>query len=92
MVRSNLVISLVPLVHVVPVKSKVKISQNFVAFSEYMNFMYFDALVVFVTKFSLLLIQIGSVIRCQDKDYYNARATKAGGLKLLTKQAYFFFG
>ena len=24
--------------HVVPVKSKVKISQNFVAFSEYMNF------------------------------------------------------
>ena len=26
--------------YVVPVKSKVKISQNFVAFSEYMNFMY----------------------------------------------------
>ena len=27
-----------PLSYVVPVKSKVKISQNFVAFSEYMNF------------------------------------------------------
>ena len=26
--------------YVVPVKSKVKISQNFVAFSEYMNFTY----------------------------------------------------
>ena len=26
--------------YVVPVKSKAKISQNFVAFSEYMNFMY----------------------------------------------------
>ena len=30
------------LYYVVPVKSKVKISQNFVAFSEYMNFTYFD--------------------------------------------------
>ena len=28
--------------YVVPVKSKVKISQNFVAFSEYMNFTYTD--------------------------------------------------
>ena len=27
--------------YVVPVKSKVKISQNFVAFSEYMNFIFF---------------------------------------------------
>ena len=29
--------------YVVPVKSKVKILQNFVAFSEYMNFKQFDA-------------------------------------------------
>ena len=33
-------ISTVDLFYVVPVKSKVKISQNFVAFSEYMNFNY----------------------------------------------------
>ena len=31
-------ISTLPLSYVVPVKSKVEISQNFVAFSEYMNF------------------------------------------------------
>ena len=31
------------LFYVVPVKSKVKILQNFVAFSEYMNFKQFDA-------------------------------------------------
>ena len=31
------------LFYVVPVKSKVKISQNFVAFSEYMNFKHLDA-------------------------------------------------
>ena len=31
-------ISTLPLSYVVPVKSKVKILQNFVAFSEYMNF------------------------------------------------------
>ena len=31
-------ISTLPLSYVVPVKSKVKISQNFVAFSEYINF------------------------------------------------------
>ena len=31
-------ISIVDLSYVVPVKSKVEISQNFVAFSEYMNF------------------------------------------------------
>ena len=29
--------------HVVPVKSKVKILQNFVAFSEYMNFIFLTA-------------------------------------------------
>ena len=34
-------------VHVVPAKSTVEISQNLVAFSEYMNFTYF----CFVTKF-----------------------------------------
>ena len=34
-------ISTLLLSYVVPVKSKVEISQNFVAFSEYMNFMYF---------------------------------------------------
>jgi len=33
-------ISIVDLSYVVPVKSKVEISQNFVAFSEYMNFNY----------------------------------------------------
>ena len=33
-------ISTLLLSYVVPVKSKVKISQNFVAFSEYMNFNY----------------------------------------------------
>ena len=30
--------------YVVPVKSKVNVSQNFVAFSEYMNFNWFAAL------------------------------------------------
>ena len=32
---------------VVPLKSKVKISQNFVAFSEYMNFMQFHEILLF---------------------------------------------
>ena len=37
-------ISTLLLSYVVPVKNKAKISQNFVAFSEYMNFMYHDIL------------------------------------------------
>ena len=39
-------ISTLLLSNVVPVKSKVEISQNFVAFSEYMNFKIFDILSV----------------------------------------------
>ena len=35
-------ISTLLLSYLVPVKSKVKILQNFVAFSEYMNFMYLE--------------------------------------------------
>ena len=37
---SQNILTLLLLSYVVPVKSKVKISQNFVAFSEYMNFTY----------------------------------------------------
>ena len=36
--------------YVVPVKSKVKISQNFVAFSEYMNFNVMYLLCKYVSK------------------------------------------
>ena len=36
-------ISIVDLSYVVPVKSTVEISQNFVAFSEYMNFTYLES-------------------------------------------------
>ena len=38
--------------YAVPVKSKVKISQNFVAFSEYMNFTYFNNFFNFVQNSS----------------------------------------
>ena len=37
--------------YAVTVKSVVEFSENSVAFSEYMNFMYFDAVVVYVWKY-----------------------------------------
>ena len=45
-------ISSLLLFYVVPAKSKVKVSQNLVAFSEYMNFnkIYFEHIGIFFTK------------------------------------------
>ena len=41
--------------YLVPVKSKVKILQNFVAFSEYMNFTYIQVYDVFAYQICLVI-------------------------------------